>query len=215
MDRREAVRNAYRKTLLAAPPTTAVVIKPLIQAADKEQVPANPKDRAAWLAALSDHDDEQGGLVERRDQLLRLWKGQGVWVHPQGNLEHVLGLPPEGKGREATTAAANESGPLDAVADWVAYQLDTASSTFELLSAAVRDWATKIQLQVRKNDAFRLSGTHPPTGARPLLRVEPLGPGRHRITVTGLDDFNDYWMEFTPELAVASMKLQPPVAPAD
>ncbi|MET3974046.1 AAA family ATPase [Cellulosimicrobium sp. 4261] len=215
MDRHEAVRNGYRKTLIAAPPTTAEVIRPLIQAANKHPVPANPKERAAWLAALTDDDDEQGGLVERRDQLLRLWKEQGVWVHPQGNLEHVLGLSPEDKGREATTAAANESGPLDAVADWVAYQLDTRSSTFELLSAAVREWATWIQLQVQKDDAFRLSGTRPPTGDRPLLRVEHLGPGRHRITVTGLDDFNGYWMDFTPELAVAAMGLQPPVKPAD
>jgi hypothetical protein len=212
MDRREPVRTAYGKAFFADPATTAEVIRPLIQAANKHQVPANPKDRAAWLTTLT-NDDERAGLVSRRDQLLHLWKEQGVWVHPEGNLEHVLGLSPENKGREATTAAANESGRLDAVATWVAYQLDTTSSTFGLLSAAVREWATRIQLQVQKNAAFSLSGNHPPTGARPLLRVEPLAPGHHRITVKGLEGFNGYWMDFSPELAVASMKLQPPTSP--
>jgi hypothetical protein len=205
MDHLTAVEHAYGEKFHAHPRTTAQIIKPLLQAADGHGVPPNPKDRASWLSALA--DPEHAGLIRRRDDLLELWRRQGVWVHPQGNLEHVLELPPEDKGREATSAAASRPGAIDAVAGWVAYQLDTTSDTFALLSAAVRDWATRIQLEVHKNPAFKLSSTYPAGSAKPLLRADPRGPGEHRITVTGLGGFNGHWMDFTPEVPVSAMHL--------
>jgi len=180
MDRSPKVISRYRNDLSAEPPTTTVVLRPLIEAMDKAGVSKNPKERAKWLA--SDVPPETG-WASRSEKLRSIWKDEGFWLHAQGTLEDVLGVTE--KGREIAQAAAAKPGAIDAVANWCAYELDPLGEVETLLGAAVERIAHAIMEAQRVNPGTEFNapvGGSASSDSR-LVSVKPLANQSHKLTV--------------------------------
>jgi hypothetical protein len=209
MDANHTVVKRYRSDLAAEPPKTSTVLRPLIEAMNAAGIGSNPKDRASWLA---NDVPEETGWASRRDKLLDVWRDTGFWLHEQGTLEDVLGL--EVKGKEPAQVAAQTVGDIDDVAGWCAYELDPLGDVETLLGAAVERIAHNIMEALRVSPSTEFSapvGSAADSDAR-LVRVEPLGDGRHRLVVLKPDDFAGRWLEFSRETPSTDLILQP--APA-
>jgi predicted ATPase len=144
MDASSEVVGRYRDDLSTEPPTTATVLRPLVEAMNRAGVAANPKDRAKWLASKV---PAETGWSSRSAKLQTIWRDAGLWLHSQGTLEDVLGI--EAKGRSAVQVAAAITGDIDLVADWAAYSLDPLGDVEDLLGAAVERIAHSIMEALR------------------------------------------------------------------
>lgn len=207
MDANTEVVARYRSDLAMEPPTTSNVIRPLLEAMNKEGVSPDPKSRAKWLA---EKIPASTGWSFRLDKLLDIWKDAGLWLHPQGTLEAVLGIPM--KGKEAAQAAASAPGPIDLVSDWCAFSLDPLGDVEVLLGAAVERIAHSIMeaLRVNPETEFRAPvGGSAVSDAR-LANITPLGDGRHRLTVKKPDAFAGYWLDFSRDTPSNKLILQKP-----
>lgn len=205
MDASQPVLDRYRTELKIEPARTANALRPLLETMGREGVAANPRSRAEWLLTLPDD-----GNALRRDALIEIWREAGLWLHPEGRLEQVLGI--EGKSVEAARTAAAVPGPIEKVAEWSSFTLDPRGEVQTLLNAAVERIAHQIMEALRlQTDAAFTS----PVGAASesdsrLVDVAFVGGGVHRITVKTPDDFTGWWLEFSRETPSAGLLLQPP-----
>lgn len=209
MDADPGVRSSYERAFYAANTRTNAVLKDLIAAADKEGVDPNPKGRAKWLAST---DSVQKA---KRDALLTIWREAGLWLHPQGTLEDVLGLT-EGQKHVATArSAAGSAGPIDDVAQWCAYELDMSGDLLLLLHVAVEGVAHRIMEAQRSTPGATFGA---PVGGGPgvdrLVRVEPVDADSHRITVVLPREFEGHSVEFSRDTPSSLLDLIPPQDPA-
>lgn len=194
----------------AEPGTTGNVVRQFIAAADLSGVGADPAQRADWLS----HDERlTNGLATRKRRILDVLKRHGLWLHPQGTLEQLLGI--EVKGVDAARAAAAKSSALDSVVEWAAYSLDVDGDVANLLGQAVERVAHAIMEAQRIDKDLRANAPVGSSAAfdRRLVNVEPAGEGAHRITVIAPEPFVDYWLEFSRETPSTALTLNPPAEP--
>jgi hypothetical protein len=206
MDSIPAIEDRYRNEAAIEPPKTHVLLRPIIDDANRAGATKDPRGRAQWMAALSGNS----GLVAARDRLLEIWKSSGLWLHPQGTLEQVLGLGV--KGAKEAAAAAEMPGPIDIVADWCAYDLDSRATLEALLNVAAERIAHGV-MEALRSDPER-AFTRPPgsTGESDakLVQIDPLGEGKYRLTVVRPPEFAGYWFEFSRDSSPNSLNLNPP-----
>lgn len=206
MDATPDVVERYRDDLSAEPPTTAAVLRPLLDVMNKSGVEANPKARAKWLAGQV---PPETGWASRSAKLQAIWREAGLWLHAQGTLEDVLGITV--KGREAARSAAAISGDIDCVANWCAYYLDPLGDVEILLSAAVERIAHSIMeaLRVNPGTEFRAPVGGSAVSDSRLVSVVPVSDGTHRLTVLKPDAFAGHWLEFSRETPSSQLVLRP------
>jgi hypothetical protein len=201
------VCDAYTQHLAAQPPTTRTVLEPLVRQMAMEGVTADPHERAKWLANLTDADG--AGHVARRDRILEICRRAGVWLHPQGTLEAVLGI--SDKGGDKARAAAARPGAIDDVAVWCAFTLDLTGDVEKLLNLAVERIAHGI-MEAQRLDPDRQF--HAPVGSgegsNRLVTVAPIGVGKHMITVLRPEQFAGWWLEFDRNTPPNDLALQKP-----
>ncbi|MEV4706300.1 AAA family ATPase [Actinoplanes sp. NPDC049316] len=208
MDSLERVRVRYAEDLAAEPANTAAVLRPLISAMNKDGVGNDPKSRAKWLAGAV----WSGGSAVRKDRLVEIWRSAGMWLHPQGTLEDVLGI--ESKGEALAREAAAKTGPIDDVAAWCAYQLDPTGEVFTLLSAMIERIAHDIIEAVRLAPDAKFTQFFGPTAESDsrLAEIAPVEGGKHRLTVRTPIEFAGYWVTFSRDTRPSDIVLSPPNA---
>lgn len=209
MDSSPEVTRRYREELFQEPPKTSDILKPLLSEMRRAGVSASPKDRAKWLAASVPPATAHTG---RRDKLLEIWRDQGLWLHPQGTIESVLGI--EEKGVNQAGSAASMPGPIDVVVDWCAYELDLTGDVALLLNIAIERVAHSLMEAIRANPDSEFSVPVGPTAAADarLVDVIPQGEGVHRLVVRTPKEFEGYWLEFSRETPSSKLNLQPPLS---
>lgn len=205
MDADSGVRASYEREFYVANPRTNLILKDLIAEADKSGIEPNPKDRSKWLARV-------GGVHgAKRDALLRIWGEAGLWLHPQGTLEEVLGLTENEKSVANARVAAERVGSIDRVAEWSAYELDMAGDLLLLLNVAVETVAHRIMEGQRSMPGVKFDE---PVGGAPgierLVSVEPVGHESHRITVLVPPQFAGYSLVFSRDTPSSDLQLQEP-----
>lgn len=208
MDDNPEVIAAYRETLFVNPPRTHTVIRDLVNAARGAGYDGNPRGRAAWLAATGPDASTE---AKKGAKVREIWREAGVWLHPQGTLEDVLGIDGD-KGREIARRAA-EAGPgdIDAVAHWCAYELDLGGDLALLVRSAVEGIAQGIQrAQGEESEAEFSAPVGGDLSAKEFVDVTSLGDGRYRLTVNTPDEYAGYFLEFDRTTAPAAMSLTPP-----
>ena len=213
IDSFDDVVRRYREEVFIEPPRTSTVVRPLLDAMQVEGVPADPKSRAKWMAANFSND----GNAARRDKLLDVWRDAGLWLHKTGTLESVLGLAEEDKTREAVLAAASSPSDIDAVAAWVAYELDLSGDVYELLSVTVERIAHSLleALRLSPEDKFDHPVGNTAEGDARLVEVTYVdGTRRHRITVRRPEQFEGFWVEFDRNTPPSMLTLQAPTVPS-
>jgi hypothetical protein len=205
MDADSAVTTAYSQALGLHPACTKEALSSLHVRMGAEEVPAEPRSRADWLAALGGD-----GHATRRDDVLKIWRSAGLWLHPQGRLEQVLGISE--KGESAALEAAGHPGPIDDVAAWAAYALDPSGDVEQLLGAAVERIAHGIMEALRLDPDRQLSGPAGSTAAADsrLVEVAPLGAGRYKLTVKAPEQFQGWWLEFDRDTPSSDLNLTAP-----
>ncbi|MCU1532320.1 MAG: hypothetical protein JWO49_1891 [Arthrobacter sp.] len=148
----------------------------------------------------------------RRDKLLEVWRAEGLWLHPQGTLEDVLGIE---KGKAEPDVAAAVIGDIDAVSDWCAFELDPRGELEHLLGAAVERIASAINHAqgIDPSASFnRPVGTTSSIDEK-LVNIQPLSEGRYRLTVKLPAEFAGYWMDFDRDTSSNDMRLESPQLP--
>jgi len=205
MDTDDAVRKRYQQDLSAEPPKTRRVLTPISEELGRRGTSNDPRSRAD---ALQDLD---GGHASRRDRLLAIWVEAGLWLHPQGRLEQVLGIDSKGVG--PAREAASRIGPIDDVAAWAAFSIDTLADVEALLGVEVERIAHAIVESLRLDPTLRVSaplGATAEADAR-LVDVRPSGNGEHMIIVRAPTQFAGYWLTFTRASSPDSLVLKPPL----
>lgn len=181
------------------------VIRPLIQAADAAGIEKTESARARWLAeALEDETKD----AMRRDRLLAMLKREGLWLHPQGTLEDVLGNE---KGGVPHADAAASPGAIDPVAAWCAYELDAMGDLVHLLRETVERIANSITQAIGADPNAVLTGPVGPmsTSDAKLVDVTHVGNGRYRLTVKAPPEFAGYYAEVDRQTPPAGIVLVP------
>lgn len=208
MDSSPEVTQRYRNELFQEPPKTSEILKPLISEMRKAGISASPKDRAKWLADSVPPDTAH---AKRRDKLLEIWREHGLWLHPQGTIESVLGI--EEKGVNQAGSAASTPGPIDAVVDWCAYELDLTGDVALLLNVAIERVAHSLMEAIRANPESEFNAPVGPSAAADarLVDVIPIGEGTYRLVVRLPKEFEGYWLEFSRDTPSSMLNLQPPV----
>ncbi|AYV29942.1 hypothetical protein EES41_24795 [Streptomyces sp. ADI95-16] len=207
MDSYPEVTRRYREELFQEPPKTTEILKPLIVEMKKAGVSASPKEKADWLAR-SIPDGTAHPL--RKEKIIAIWRDHGMWLHDQGTIENVLGI--ETKGLNQAAQAASSPGPIDAVVDWCAYEVDLRGDIELLLNIAVERVAHALQEAIRSDPEAQFSmpvGASSVADAR-LVEVVPIGDGFHRLVVRTPKPFVGYWLEFSRDTASSQLNLQPP-----
>ncbi|MFD5276101.1 ATP-dependent endonuclease [Pseudarthrobacter sp. NPDC058362] len=209
IDRSAELQRRYRDELYADPPATHTALRPLIEAADRASVKKDERSRARWLADL---DPAGSAPMSRRDKILEVWRAEGLWLHPQGTLEDVLGIE---KGKAEPDIAAAVVGEIDAVSDWCAFELDPRGEVEHLLGAAVERIANAIN---HAQGIDPLASFNRPVGTtssidEKLVDIQPLSEGRYRLTVKLPVDFAGYWMDFDRATSSNEMRLRSPQQP--
>jgi predicted ATPase len=210
IDRSAELQMRYREELFAEPPVTHVALRPLIEGADRALVKKDERSRARWIADLD--PTVGGGLLSRRNKLLEVWRAEGLWLHPQGTLEDVLGIE---KGKAEPDAAAAVPGDIDVVSDWCAFELDPRGELEHLLGAAVERIASAINhaQRIDPSAAFiRPVGSSSSIDEK-LVHIQPLSEGRYRLTVKLPAEFAGYWMDFDRDTSSNDMRLNSPRPP--
>lgn len=206
MDAMPEVTERYRHEYHTEPPRTSGVLQPLTEQMRRANVPPDPKARSKWLANDVPADT---GWAARIDGLLAIWRDAGLWLHPQGTLEDVLGT--KTKGREAARRAAQSPGSIDAVAAWCGYKLDPSGAVFTLLRAAVERIAHSVMEALLTNPGMEFTapvGGGSASDAR-LVDVQPRANGVHRLTVKQPAEFAGCWVEFSRDTPSTSLDLRP------
>lgn len=207
LDRVPLVTRDLATDLSAEPADMSTALRPLLDQMSKEGVEKKESARAAWLATLSEQNSI--GHVTRRDQILRICRDAGIWLHPQGALESVLRITT--KGVAEARAAAEAPGDIDAVAAWCAWTLDLTGDIQSLLNLEVERVAHAV-METQRSDPDRAFQGLPSSVAHAskLVEIAPVGAGRHRLTVLRPAAFIGWWVEFDRETPSNRLVLRHP-----
>lgn len=207
LDAMPGVGDALATDLAATPAKLSTALAPLLVQMNAAQVEKKESERAQWLAALTDADGR--GHVARRDQILRICRDAGVWLHPQGTLEAVLGIGT--KGIDEARKAAETPGAIDAVAQWCAWKLDLTGDVEIMLNLEVERIAHAImEAQRLKPTAEFTAVPGSDVSVGKLVEIRPLGQGAHRITVLRPEQFAGWWLDFDRSTPPNALVLQRP-----
>lgn len=184
------------------------VVRPLIQAADLKGIEKKESARARWLATAIEAGSND---AKRRDRLIAVLRDEGLWLHPQGTLEDVLGNE---KGGTPHAEAAAKPGAIDAVAEWCAYDLDAMGDLAHMLREAVERIANNLTQALGADPNAVLTGPVGSTSVSDakLVDVAHLGHGRYRITVKAPPEFAGYYAEVdrqTPPADILLVSVKP------
>jgi hypothetical protein len=206
IDRSEGLQEKYRRELFADPPMTHVSLRPIIDAANSTNIPTDSKSRASWLAGVG----SECGAGARRDKLIDVWREEGLWLHPQGTLEDVLGIE---KGKADVAQASSVEGNIDLVVEWCAFELDTRGELGNLLQMTIERLANGINQALALNPEAKLNRPVGPSAESEsrLVSVEPLGSGRHRLVVKLPPEFEGYFLDFDRSTPASEMILSAPL----
>jgi hypothetical protein len=172
-----------------------------------QNVPTDPRSKAKWLAGLTDADGP--GNVRRRDWLIETCRNAGIWLHPEGTLEDVLGITDK-KG-DKVRAAADTAGLIDNSARWCVFTIDLSKDLEALLNLAVERIASSILSAQRLNPDRQFdSPLGAGVGAERLVSVTPVAERRHRITVQRPKQFLGWWIEIDRDTPPSAFVLRPP-----
>src|SRR5262249_36729623 len=143
------------------------------------------------------------------DRILEICKKGGLWLHPQGTLESVLGI--SDKGGDKARAAAEQPGPIDKVAMWCAFTLDLTGDVKILLNLTTERIAHGIMEAQRIYPDRKF---YAPVGTSErfdrLVEVTPTSTGKHRITVRRPEQFAGWWLEFDRSTPANELILHEP-----
>lgn len=209
VESRPGVNDAVAEAFTMNSTKTWVILGSLVRQADQENIGPTEKERAKWLSGLA---PGPGGLGGRRDKLLETWRQNGLWLHPQGDLEEVLGLSPQDKHVENARRAAGKSGAIDAVAEWAAHELDVMGDVLLLLDHQVEVIAHKIMEAQELDPHARgraLLGAEAQTYER-LVDVGHDGENSHQITVKVPEEYAGYRLVFSRETPSTDLRLREP-----
>lgn len=206
IERSDAVVHALRTELMVEPPRANIAIRPLIEAANAAGAEANEKARARWVA---DELPAESGLKVRRDRLLEMLRGIGLWLHPEGTLEDVLGIT---KGQADPAVAAQTAGRIDLVAEWCAYDLDPLGELSHLLRSAVERIANNITQALGLDPEALIGGPVGPMSESDaqLVDVSARRDGMYRITVKAPADFVGFYAEVGRDTPPSQIQLNEP-----
>ncbi|MBI5341448.1 MAG: ATP-binding protein [Mycolicibacterium rufum] len=209
MDRNERVIERYRDDFALEPARTASVIRPLLEAMNKAGIAPNPKERAQWLAT---DVPVASGWAARKSKLLEMWRDAGLWLHPQGTLEAVLGNV--AKHRDQIMAAAAQPGAIDAVAQWCAYDVDPSGELAVLLGVFVERAAHSVMEALRLNPEAPVTCFTGPTASHTarLLTLTPEANDVFLLTVQRPKEFEGYWLRFSRDTPSSQLHLEQPQA---
>lgn len=206
VEREPAVVDALATDLIADPPRMSVALRPLIEAANKAGVPANEKERGRWLA---DQVSTTSGLSSRREKLLDMLKSIGLWLHPEGTIEDVLGIV---KGHADPATAALVPGAIDNVVAWCSYDMNPLGNLRHLLDAAIERIANGVTHALRLDPEALISGPLGPQSESDsqLVDVASRAGGRYRITVKRPTEFQGYFADIDRDTPPSAIQLSPP-----
>lgn len=206
IERSDAIVQALRTELMVEPPRANLAIRPLVEAANAAEVDTNERARARWVA---DEIPAGSGLEVRRDRLLQMLRGIGLWLHPEGTLEDVLGIT---KGQADPAVAARTPGKIDSVAEWCAYDLDPLGELSHLLNSAVERIANNITQALGLDPEATIVGPVGPMSESDaqLVDVSAREGGVYRITVKAPVDFAGYYAEVDRDTAPSQIQLKAP-----
>jgi hypothetical protein len=208
MSRFSPVQDQIREELKIEPPTFGEAMKPLHARMAKDQVGADARQKAEWTSQI-----EGDGDAARRDSLLSILRSFGVWLHPQGRLEQVLGI--ETKGVAEARRAALDVTPLDQVAAWCAVSLDLRGDVKALLDLALERIAAAVITALGLDPEAQFTspiGTTSTSDAK-LIQLIPTGGGVHRMVVLQPDEFVGWWTEFGRDTPLSALVAREPPAP--
>lgn len=207
MDKNSLVVERYRDDFALEPARTATVIRPLLDAMNQAGVEVNPKARAQWLAT---NVPGTSGWSARKTKLLEMWRAAGLWLHPQGTLEDVLGGVD--KHRDQIVAAAAQPGDIDVVAEWCAFDVDPLGEMALLLGVFVEKAAHSVMEASRLNPGSPVTGFVGPNAAQHarLLTLTPEPDGTYLLTVERPKEFAGHWLRFSRDTPANGLILQPP-----
>lgn len=210
MDRQPTVGDEY-VSRLHCDRRTDLAIRPVIEAlrrAGAQPDPASRRDALLRLRTSSESADR--AAIARLDAVLEIWRSQGVWLHPEGRLEDVLGLGEKASVQTAQAAAGD--GALDAVAQWSAYELDPSGEVFLLLQSEVE----RIAMAIQRLWALEPEATpDAPVGASAradarIVDIKHIAPGRARLVVKEPVKFEGWSVEFDRSSAPPDLALREP-----
>jgi len=139
-----------------------------------------------------------------------MWRDAGLWLHPQGTLEAVLGNV--AKHKDQIMAAAAQPGAIDAVAQWCAYDVDPSGEMAVLLGVFVERAAHSVMEALRLNPESPITGFTGPTAAHTsrLLTLTPESEDSFLLTVQRPKEFEGYWLRFSRDTPSSQLHLEPP-----
>lgn len=208
MDRRPGIASLYRERFGIEPPRTKSVLQTLNEAMGRDSVASNPAARRDWLKSLN--EEPPSGHMIKRDAVIEIWRGQGLWLHPQGTLEDLLGLTE--KSSEQAEKAASIPGEIDKVVEWFAYSLDPRGEVALLLSARVEAIAHRLMEAQRVSPGQEFNSPVGPTSESDgkLVQIKPIGAGKHRIVVQRPEEFEGWWLDFDRDTPASQLELRGP-----
>jgi len=206
MDEMPGVTKRYSEELYVASSKRAV--SQLLIAADQAKVEKNAPKRAKWLRSVGTSVPE---LNAKMNKLLAIWRDAGLWLHPEGMIEDVLG---GSKGSVDYSAAGATVEAIRPVARWAAFTLDPAGDLFTLLHIQVERIASRINLLMADNPGLKLTSIPDSTADTQLVAVAPASEGHHRLTVKRPIEYAGYWVEFGRDTPPRDLRLRPPTPAA-
>ncbi|MET3976315.1 AAA family ATPase [Cellulosimicrobium sp. 4261] len=204
------VRQAYADDLHLTTASTPRALQPVTEAIGQSQhVPVNDTDRARAAAAL----DKESPGGRRLSAVLGVWRRAGVWLHPEGAIEDVLGMPEHAKSVNELRNAAAASDALTEAVTWAVHRNGADVDLFELLTLEVERVGTALLAELRYSPEATFDHPVGPTAETDerLVSVAHVKEGVHRLTVRSPARYKGYWVEIDRGTPVAEWNLQPPV----
>lgn len=168
------------------------------------------KARADWLATQTEAGSSPASLSKAA--LLSLLAKHGLWIHPEGNLEAVLGIDTSRKDAAASRQAALVKCGLDAAATWAAFDPDPQGEIEVLLGMEAERVAHRILESLRADPGRRFTSPAGETGERDaqLFAIRPLPDGEHQLTVIAPLEFEGKTFTFSRSSASDDLVLSDP-----
>lgn len=203
------VRRRYADEFHLEPASTPRALQPVHAALARHgQNPANDTARARAAAKL----DKASPAGKRLSAVLDVWRQAGVWLHPTGTIEDMLGIEGHAKDVKQLREAAAISDALVDVVRWAVHQGHADVDLFELLTLEVERIGTELLAELRYMPEAQIDrpvGPNAESDAR-LVTVEFVEEGVHRIVVRSPARFDGYWIDVSRDKPVADWNLNPP-----
>ena len=206
LDAEPIMADRYRSQWQAR--STADLLKPIRQAAKTDGV-QGPAGLRTWLADRLSREEEDPATL-RAVQLIEAARTAGLWLHPRGDLEAVLGL--SGKDLAEARRSAGRAGELDEVVAWASKPVDRDGAVQRIIRLEVERLASEIQRNALGTGALTSDSVPAEPGEHDFLAGAPTADGKFRLEVRWPTELSGYWVEFDRHTSPHDMDLRPPVS---